>query len=707
MKKIITSLVLLLGLGFSSQAQYYYNTYNPAGMNPGGLNQDPEQPFGATGVTAADGYTSIIANGTTTLSWSPVQTIPFPFSFNGTPVTQYKVSNSGVLTFTTTATAVPPNANTTIPSASIPDNSVMVWGLEQFAGNDGVINKTHGTAPNRQHWINFASFSAPGASGSQWTYWGIVLEETTNNIYIADLRTYLTPLTLTLGIQINSTTAYSITGAPNTPSYVTNGGSASDPTDNVYYEFIQGNRPANDAKLVSTNIGSAAAAGTPFNITGTIQNAGSATINTLVLNWSIDNGVTVNSSTLSGLNLAPLATANFSHTIPWSPSNPGNFTDIKVWTSFVSPTVDGNPLNDTLSYNVFVNTGVSVQRKAVLEEFTTAVCQFCPDGAVVVEQVLAANPNVIGIGVHSCFNTDAMTNSASSGLCNVLGNNSAPTAMIDRIVYPGETSAAVSRTTWMARANARAAEGSPVGVTISGTYNPTTRATSVTINSNFVDYPLPGNLNLTLSILEDSVTGTGNGYNQQNAYNTQTGHPYAGKGNPIIGYIHRHVLRANFPNTFGDASVFPSTVAINTPYSKTYNFNMPTAWDASKISFVAMVNYAGPGVENYQILNAEEMHIGDFSTGIEKQISSIQSLELSPNPTADYSYLRFNLKENANVLVSVYDITGKLIQENKMGTLSKGKQQAIIDATTLENGFYLVNLKVGEEHITKKISVIH
>ena len=153
---------------------------------------------------------------------------------------------------------------------------------------------------------------------------------------------------------------------------------------------------------------------------------------------------------------------------------------------------------------------------------------------MVVEQVLAANPNVIGIGVHSCFGTDAMTNSSSSGLCSTLGNQSAPTAMIDRIIYPGETSAAVGRSTWQARANARSLEGSPVGINMTGTYNAATRAVSVTVAANFVDYTLPGNLNMTLSLLEDSVTGTGSGYNQSNAYNNQAGHQYAGKGNPIV-----------------------------------------------------------------------------------------------------------------------------------------------------------------------------
>ena len=46
------------------------------------------------------------------------------------------------------------------------------------------------------------------------------------------------------------------------------------------------------------------------------------------------------------------------------------------------------------------------------------------------------------IGVHACFGTDAMTIPEASTICATLGNNSAPTAMVDRIVHPGDATAA-------------------------------------------------------------------------------------------------------------------------------------------------------------------------------------------------------------------------------------------------------------------------
>ena len=472
----------------------------------------------------------------------------------------------------------------------------------------------------------------------------------------------------------------------------------------------------NDAELQSINLPATAQVGTSVTISGTIRNAGSASMTSVQVNWT-ENGGTTNTDNLT-VSLLSNSSTSFTHSMSLTAANAGSFTDIKVWTSNPNGMTDGNTMNDTIDHQIYVNTGASVQRKAVLEEYTTSVCQFCPDGAVVVEQVLAQNPNVIGIGVHSCFGTDAMTNTEASTICSTLGNNSAPTGMVDRIVYPGESSAAFSRTLWQSRANARAAQGAPVGLTITGSYVPGASTASVTVSSSFVDFPLPGNLSLSLAVVEDSVVGPSgspnglgqypnNGWNQVNAYNTQAGHPYFGAGNPIPNYVHRHVLRDILPSTWGDQTVIPNTIALNTPYSRIFTVAIPTTWDYEQLSVVAMVNYAGPGIENYQILNAEQVKLSQLTTGLADIASNVNGIELAPNPTADLSTIKFNLVRNANVNLTVMDVTGKVVQENNLGTLTKGRQQAIVDASALENGFYFVNLRVGEELITRKISVMH
>src|SRR5688572_20568301 len=108
MKKIFTLIAILFCLSPAGYAQYYYLPYLNAGQNPGGLNVDNEYPAGG-GLPA--GWTTIQANSSTPV-WSPVQTVPFTFSFNGSVVTNYKVSNTGVLTFDTgTSLSAPSSSN--------------------------------------------------------------------------------------------------------------------------------------------------------------------------------------------------------------------------------------------------------------------------------------------------------------------------------------------------------------------------------------------------------------------------------------------------------------------------------------------------------------------------------------------------------------------------------------------------------------------
>src|SRR5690606_10256151 len=177
-------------------------------------------------------------------------------------------------------------------------------------------------------------------------------------------------------------------------------------------------------------------------------------LNSVELNWSVNGGAT-NKETLNGLSLNYGDTTHLTHSIPYVPSKAGEFDNLKVWVSKPEGKADANVLNDTLNKNVFVSFGNGVQRNVLFEEFTTAACQFCPDGHVVMEQILAQNSNVIPVSVHSCFGSDAMTNTDATNICNTLGNNSAPTGMVYRIQFPAECSTAHSRILWVSRVNSR------------------------------------------------------------------------------------------------------------------------------------------------------------------------------------------------------------------------------------------------------------
>lgn len=357
MKKIYTILtVALLFLGNLAYSQYYVISRTDIGKNPKALNRDSEGPIPAIG-----GYDILInlsQTSTPAVQWSATQNIPFTFSFNDTVVTQYKVSNTGVLTFSIDATTVPSSTNEDLPSPNIPNNSVMAWGLRQAQGNDVLSSKTFGKAPYRQHWVYFGSFSTPEGSidpnNGAWTYWGIVLEETTNNIYVVDMRDFNMNTSLTVGIQINSTTAVQVgsdvagrsDGGPNTTT-----------DDNSYYEFIQGNRQAVDVAVEELEV-------IPFpNISdneipvgGLLANYGTDAITSLDLNYSINGGNTVTQS-LTNLNIAPGEFLEVMHTTPFALTNAGEI-DVDFWISNTNGVADQDNRNDTVKGSTLVSNAI-------------------------------------------------------------------------------------------------------------------------------------------------------------------------------------------------------------------------------------------------------------------------------------------------------------------------------------------------------------
>ncbi|HRY34174.1 MAG TPA: choice-of-anchor J domain-containing protein [Bacteroidales bacterium] len=383
MKRIVL-LAAMSAICLTAFAQYYLDPAILAGTNPGGLNTDDEYPFG--GGLAAD-WTNILGPLLATPAWSPVQSLPFAFDFNGSPVTSYKVSSSGVLTFNTgTALAAPPYVNSVLPDAQIPDNSLCIWGLAGTGSNDYIVTKTFGTAPNRQHWVFFTSYSGE-VGGSGWQYWSIVMEESTNKIYFVDQRFYGNPVSLTIGIQINNTTVFQVPGSPSVASYSTN---LPTPEDNSYYAFIPGIQDQYDAAVISQGLPPVLPiASAPFTISGELFNFGSETLTTLQLHYSIDGGMSVDQA-VSGISITPFGTWSFSHFVPWNPAQAGTYT-VRIWASDLNGNPDQNTVNDTLTVNVMVS-AASVPRKLLHEDFTSSTCSPCAFANTNLATIFANNP---------------------------------------------------------------------------------------------------------------------------------------------------------------------------------------------------------------------------------------------------------------------------------------------------------------------------
>jgi len=105
-----------------------------------------------------------------------------------------------------------------------------------------------------------------------------------------------------------------------------------------------------------------------------------------------------------------------------------------------------------------------------------------------------------------------------------------------------------------------------------------------------------GDYRLNLYITEDSIVGSGAGYDQHNYYSSQTsggsawsGSPYVGMADPIVGWSHNHVLRKAVGGAWGTTGIIPVTVAAGSNYTHTYTFTLPNTWREDYIDLVGMV----------------------------------------------------------------------------------------------------------------------
>lgn len=705
MKKIITSVAVILCVLFSAKAQYYQLSLIGIGQNPNGLNTDIEDP--ATSV----GWTNILTTSSTP-KWSGSRLINFPFSFNGVAVTKFKVSSSGVLTFsTTTATPLPSSTPDTLPSNQIPDNSICVWGLQATGTDDKIKVKWFGSAPNRQLWIQFNSFSASTIQSGN-TYWSIVLEETTNAIYIVDQRTICTTSSgnpcsgntaLTLGIQFDSLTALMVSGSPAIAS-TTNTTSVANKTfsDNTYYEFVYGTPLTRDAALTKVGINNVNNAQllvpATGNVTGEFMNRGSDVIDTIVINYEYAS--TVYSDTLTGLGIGINQTYQFSHSDTQNLTAPGKY-DAHVWLDFLGDTVH---TNDSLNAGVF---GMSFfpTKRVVIEEGTGTWCGWCPRGTVAMYDLRNMYPNTaMLVAIH---NGDPMQNSVYAGGVTALVAGY-PSGLVDRKIID------IDPTEFFDAYDVLINEKPPFDINVIADYNQVTKVLTAKIEAVLAT-DVTGNFRFNAVVVEEAVTGTGDGTNangndfdQQNYYNrvlNPSAPTLIGAGRnwntsphpiPATQIQYDHVGRAILGGFNGLAGSLPTNLLADSTYSHTFTYGLPGTWKPQNIYVIGWVSN---GTTN-EIINANK---SDLVVGIDEQVAKNFNVMVYPNPmNSSNGQLYLNLKQNADVQVDVLDMMGRIVFSNNQIKLQQGEYVYPLNMEGLSNGIYNVRVLVDGEQITRR-----
>jgi len=660
MKRILLSIVALSSMLYAD-AQGYYYFKDSTGTNPGNVNtEQTEYPVGG-GI--ASGWTTVLGGGNTTPAVSPSQTIPFAFSFNGGTVTTYRAMSNGTVSFASNPSAPASYGAISLPSASNADSSINIMDIRGIGSNDNIVSKTFGTAPNRQHWIFFTSYTP--ASGTGWIYWSIVLEETTNNIYVVDQRSNNVVSGMTVGIQINSTTAITATGHSTL--------SSNDPTpaDNRYYEFLPGTQPTYDMAAKSSSVDDIVVLGNaPFTIAGTIQNRGTATVTSYDLNYKVGSAATV-TSPISGVSIANGATTTFSHPTTWTPASAGTYT-IEAWATNINGNPDANTADDKISFVVDVVDTI-LPRKTLLEVFTASTCPPCTPGNIQMDSVVlptidADKYTVIKYQQNFPGAGDPYATATSVNRRGFYAVNSIPRMEID-----GE---------WDVNANSFTkpifesynAEPSFVDIKIT---NARYAGPIVRVEAEITPYAnLSGNLRYHVVVSEKYTTGNV-GTNGETHFN--------------------NVMMDMIPTENGNAltSLTSGTTTSVNLLSDMSSSNVEEFMDLKAVVFVQ-------DMTTKKILQSEWMDISPSPTSIDENELSA-TLNIFPNPSNGFVNLEYISGRQGAVSISVISTLGATVYASN--GVSNGSMNKTIDLSNLTKGIYFVTVSSDNVTTTKKLII--
>lgn len=92
---------------------------------------------------------------------------------------------------------------------------------------------------------------------------------------------------------------------------------------------------------------------------------------------------------------------------------------------------------------------------------------------------------------------------------------------------------------------------------------------------------------------------------------------------------------------------------------------------------------------------------------VDKETKNIPPIKIYPNPFRNRSNIVLHLEEEKVVEIHLYDLSGRLVQTIIQKEIqAAGIHQFQIDGASMESGFYIVRIGIGEEWENRKIGVV-
>lgn len=383
----------------------------------------------------------------------------------------------------------------------------------------------------------------------------------------------------------------------------------------------------------------------------------------------------------------------------------------------------------------FVTTGG--EKHALLEEATGTWCQWCPDGAQVIQEAIhpyGANPNYpkcVTVSFHN-GGSDKMTlpgdpfNSpvSAGGTGYITGF---PGGTVDRTPYtPVGTAVSVYRRYWDEAVAAREALSPKFDVSMVCLYDTATRKIDIELKAKALT-AVTGNYRMNVYIVQDSIPSNASGFRQVSAsainagtYTSETGSPtwYAGFGTSIADstkYSHMDVVRkilASGGSIWGDTA-FTGGAAVGDSVVRTYSYTIPASINGSNCypkytRVVGLISKHGAATTDREIENCIDAKVRLMDAELPNSVAGVtkgmQDIDIYPNPAQNFIGVKGILLMPSEVNVSIINSVGQqvLTKNFKKGSSMFGE---FIETSQLSNGVYFLNVTTDGGTVTKQFTI--
>jgi hypothetical protein len=172
----------------------------------------------------------------------------------------------------------------------------------------------------------------------------------------------------------------------------------------------------------------------------------------------------------------------------------------------------------------------------------------------------------------------------------------------------------------------------------------------------------------------------------------------------VQGHIDAGIISVAFPQAISlpagayYAVVRPMNTSGSSPIRVFDDQSVPQPWYAS------MVNIPDPTATSYSNGNAFAIRLKMGNQANVSEIEGLSSVAVYPNPATASTNVAIELTNEAEVAITVTDLSGKVVYSNALGTVN-GTQNVTINTDSISGGAYLVNVSVNGTVSTQKLIV--